>query len=861
MRTIEAGGRTTIRLRERSSVFWLSSLWLLCSCATHREKPAALMEIPVAPAHVDVLTQHGDSTRQGANLRESILTPAEVGSGRFQRLFEWPVDGQIYGQPLYVSHVEVGGQAMNLVIVTTMNNSLYAFQAPDAGSDQQPSGKPLWVVGQNILGDPLPFDYFSMNWAIIEGYNIDPLIGIVSTPVIDRERGVVYVTSKSGSGKPPRNIHYTLFGFELATGKLLRSVEVAAQYPGPDQSKVTFDATRQMQRAALLEANGRIYLAFASHQDAKPYHGWVIAYDADDFTQSGVFCTTCGQRHADVCGDSCEGGIWQAGGGPVADAAGNVYVMTGNGDFDAAVHDVSTSFVKLDPALHLLGSWTPPNHPCLSDTDSDLGSAGPLLIPASLAEPPYDILIGGGKEGLLYGMRTDSLDGSRVWDGAPRGIRDVPGDPCAFNDPHPEPSGPGRSAWTIQAAPLWQGDLLMDALRLVLPAGLAPGFHHIHGAPVLWTVHDPALGQLSLLYMSAERDLLRAYEFNQGFPGAAPVGKPPVATFESSCPNSHKGMPGGFLTLSANGGDPDSGIIWAAMPRRNQDALNEVVPGVLRAYRAHPATTGGKLTEIWNSDEGAAPASDRDCDDDATTAHDELGLFAKFVSPTVSEGKVYMATFSNQLVVYGLKGALPRNARLAPSAAVSSRLVTNALPASVAPNDQVAVSVTVTNTSQTATWHAADGIGLTSRFIPRLEEQVVGGLDALRLPRDVAPQQSYTFNFNLRMPAKEGSYYYKWRLKDAALEQTQKSGGAFGEASPPWRFVVQSPECADLRERAGAAVKAMPDPQQRQDIPVAQAQSINALIGEAKTRNCRLAPFLMGMETQTHAPAGQGLPP
>jgi hypothetical protein len=328
-------------------------------------------------------------------------------------------------------------------------------------------------------------------------------------------------------------------------------------------------------------------------------------------------------------------------------------------------------------------------------------------------------------------------------------------------------------------------------------------------------------------------------------------------------------MPGGFLTLSANGEDPDSGIVWAAMPRRDQDALNDVVPGVLRAYRAHSTTAGGKLTEIWNSDQGAAPASDQDCDDDATSPHDELGLFAKFVSPTVSEGKVYMATFSHQLVVYGLKAAaphdamthdaLPRNARLAPATAMVSQLVTRELPAAVAPGDPVAVSITATNPSPTETWHAAETIRLTSRFIPHLTEQVVEGPDALRLPQDVAPLKSYTFNFHLRVPTKEGSYHYKWRLTDDTRERDQKSDGAFGEATPPWRFVVQRPDCADLRERAGAAVKALPDPQQRNDIPVAQAVSITALIDEAKARHCRLAPFMMGMLDHGHAPGERGL--
>ena len=317
-----------------------SLLWLLESCATQQLHNLAAFAPPTEAqrSDFDVLTQHDNAARTGANLFETRLEPEKVASPSFQRLFQWSVDGQIYGQPLYLSQVVVGNRTMNMVIVTTMNNSVYAFEAPDAGSDQQPSPYPLWQVDKRTLGAPLLFDYFPMKWWIL-GFNIKPSIGIVSTPVIDRQLGLVYVTAKSGSGGwffgLGRHIHYKLFAIEFRTGKVKPGVEIAAEGKDATGAVVAkFDASRELQRAGLLEANGQIYLAFASHQDSTPYHGWVLAYDAKSLAQTGVYCTTCAHVRENDCDASCEGGIWQAGGGPVADRAGNIYVMTGNGTFD-----------------------------------------------------------------------------------------------------------------------------------------------------------------------------------------------------------------------------------------------------------------------------------------------------------------------------------------------------------------------------------------------------------------------------------------------------------------------------------------------------------------------------------------------
>ena len=148
---------------------------------------------------------------------------------------------------------------------------------------------------------------------------------------------------------------------------------------------------------------------------------------------------------------------------------------------------------------------------------------------------------------------------------------------------------------------------------------------HIHGSPVYW--NGPAG---PLIYVMAEEDYLKGFHFNGTQFDTTPA---TMSTFPSG-----QGMPGGFLSVSANGSTAGSGIVWVNMPFSG-DAQFAVVPGLLRAFDASDLTQ-----ELWNSQQNTL---------------DQLGNFAKFVPPTVANGRVYMATFSSQLVVYGLLNSLP----------------------------------------------------------------------------------------------------------------------------------------------------------------------------------------------------------
>ncbi len=508
----------------------------------------------------NVLTHHNDAGRTGANLQETVLTPATVTNG-FGKLFSRHVHGQIYAQPLVVSGIEISNKVRNVVYVATMENNVYAFDA-----DDPKEANFLWRAE---LGTPVPHDEIPEPIvAAVTGYNIDPSIGITSTPVIDPAKRRMWVTTKvfDSSG----NKQYFLKCLDITTGKLVGCSEDIGFTNGPavHQAKVA------LQRPALLLANNMIYLAFGSHQDAGPYSGWVVALDADTLAQKHAFCVTPGE-------DTGMGGIWQSGSGPAADSEGNIYVMTGNGKTDGAKQQFSTSFIKLSPDLKLLDWFTPWNYQRLTDEDLDLGSSGPMLLPGS------EQLVGGGKQGWLYLLDRNHLGNLQQSHATPPALEEFK----------------AADHWTLT----W--------LSWLFPAF---GYHHIHGSPVYWNSAERG----PLVYVWPEQTRLKAFKYD------------PVTHFQKKPvlrgPKAPMGMPGGFLSISANG-DRD-GILWTTSPL-SDDALTATVQGVMRAFDALT------LQQLWSTDKNTP---------------DDRFNFAKNCPPTIANGKVYLATFSDRLNVYGL---------------------------------------------------------------------------------------------------------------------------------------------------------------------------------------------------------------
>jgi len=519
----------------------------------------------VSASAQNVVTQHNDAARTGADLGETELTPANV-KGRLGKLFSLPVDGQIYAQPLIVNGVTVPGKGIhNVVYVATMKNNVYAFDA-----DRPDEDCPLW---KRNLGKPVPYQLIPWNWGSLRGqYNIKPFIGITSTPVIEQGSGRMWVVAKTMISE--EDLRYYLYCLDIRSGAILATSPVIQSGDGPDK----LEAKTALQRPGLLRANGLIYLAFGSHQDGGYYHGWLVAFNEDTLEQKYVFCTTPGDQ-------SGEGGIWQAGNGPAADEQGNIYVMTGNGEFDADRDVVNpkygSSFVKLTAQLKVSGWFTPSNYKKLSHDDIDIGSSGPMLLPNS------NQLVGGGKQGWFYLLNRDNM---------------------------------GRLQPKHSTAPALQVFHVSSHWTLTWISWLFPvlGYHHIHGAPVYWNSAERG----PLVFVWPEETPLKAYKYDP----VTYFRRKPVMTG----PKAPPGMPGGFLSISANGNR--SGLLWAASPL-NQDALVQVVRGNLRVFDAN------SLEQLWSTEKNTP---------------EDIFSFAKNCPPTIANGKVYLATFSDKLIVYGL---------------------------------------------------------------------------------------------------------------------------------------------------------------------------------------------------------------
>jgi outer membrane protein assembly factor BamB len=548
-----------------------------------------------ASATVALLTQHNDNNRSGLNLSETLLTTANVHVGQFGKLFTRSVDGQIYAQPLYVPNLAIPGQGThNVVFVATMHNSVYAFDA-----DSPAVSAPLWHVrlGPSI---PLPDACFGNGHGPFHDILIE--IGILSTPVIDLAAHTMYVVTAtkvgaSGAGHCNAGVYvHQLHALDLATGQEKyggpANIQAAAPGSGPDSDDgvIALENMQELQRTSLLLANGRVYVAFGSYGDTDPYHGWVLAYDAHTLTQDGTFLDTPDPRSD----DHYQGGIWQSGQGPVADSSGNIYVMAGNGNSTAASggDDYSESVMKLLPRLSLADWFTPDDAVDLSSKDLDF-SAGPLLIPGS------HLLLVGDKAGMLYLLDTNGL-----------------------------------------------GHQSSDDSGIVQRIHASVG--HIHGSPVCW--NGP---RGTWCYVWGEQDFLKAFPLVNGhFQGGANSSGYAVAISQSTI-MAPPGMPGGVLSLSANGSTPGTGILWVTMPIIG-NANVQTVPGILRAFDASNLSH-----ELWDSE--------------MDESQDGLGALAKFAPPTIANGKVYVGTFSGVLDVYGLLHGAPATTPLGLKSAAGAR--------------------------------------------------------------------------------------------------------------------------------------------------------------------------------------------
>jgi hypothetical protein len=363
---------------------------------------------PSTIAQPDVLTYHNNNRRTGENLQETILTPANVNSRTFGKLFAYNVDGYVYAQPLYVSGLNASG-ASNVVFVATEHNSVYAF---DADRNSGPAGGLLWQVNLGPSAATPSTDFGNRFGAFDD---IVPEVGITSTPVIDLSSGTIYVDAFTHEGV---SYFHKIHAVDISTGAerpfspVVVSASISGKGIGSTNGVLRFQAKQQIQRAALTLSGGILYVAFASYADTVPYHGWVIGYNPGTLQQLYTFNSTPNSTQATFGEQAGGGGIWMSGCGLSADANNNLYLATGDGAFNAnkAGTEFGNSFLKLSTGskLSVVDYFTPWNQAYLAANNLDLGSGGVMLLPDQPGIFPH-LMIGGGKSGLVYLMNRDRL--------------------------------------------------------------------------------------------------------------------------------------------------------------------------------------------------------------------------------------------------------------------------------------------------------------------------------------------------------------------------------------------------------------------------------------------------------------------
>ncbi len=571
--------------------------------------PSLLVSMSLAHA-VDVWTVGMNNTRQGWNRFEIGLTPANV--PRLKKLREFSVDEKIDVTPLVVG---------DKLYVCSMSNTLFVF---DVNTGAELVRRQL-AIPFDPRTDPGQMD----RWKLYHSW------GITATPVIDVPTNTIYVAT---FGKPNIDSQNTernnmLFVLDATTlADKAPPVLIAGDADNGGTIANGFMIPYQKLRAGLgllTDAGGMkaVIVSFSINGENPrgPGHGFVVAYDARGLHREAGFTPTPAIWNVTPGGGA--GGVWMSGSGPAIDDT-DIYLATGNGmDPGTMADNFAESFVRLrytpgvagvdngKPKLVVADFWGAFSDFGRQDEDQDLGAAGVFII------PERGNLIGGGKDGILYNLNKDDL-GKNRWD--PH--FNLPF--VATYLPNP-PNGAAGLPATTPVDPNWPVVNLDRNLPMNTPTGKT---YHIHGTPVYM---EDATG--GFVFIWGENERVKAYDYDFATKRITAF-RAQGAQFASGTMDAPGGMPGGRLVVSSNGTTPDTGVVWGVYPTQG-NANSNVVHGALVAYDATRVLFGGRLRQLFHSDDDAA---------------NDMGNFAKYSTPIVANGKVYVGTFSNKVVQYGL---------------------------------------------------------------------------------------------------------------------------------------------------------------------------------------------------------------
>jgi len=498
---------------------------------------AALIGAPIAQAQTDVLMSRTDLARTGQSLNEPTLTAQSVASATFGKIYSFPVDGQAYAQPLVKANLTIAGKGtFNTVFVATEQSSIYAVDAD--------SGTPIWH--RNFTN---PATGLTARPATSNLEDIQPVVSITSTPVIDAINGTLYVvaeTVQSGS-----TAYYWLHALDVTTGAdKVTPVRIQASV-GNGLTPLNITAATSQQRPGLIYLNGVVYAGFGSNGDNFPWVGWVVGYDGTTLAQVTVFCTSPSGAQG--------GGVWMGGAAPAVDSSGNMFLATGNGHFTAG-SGWGNAFLKLSTSggLAVADYFAPFNQAALGDADQDVGSGGVTVLPngaGSAAHP--NLLVGTDKDGEIYLIDRNNMG--------------------HYNGSYTAPQNSNVVQWI-------SGQVGGTAIYpTAVPLAYAP---NMFATPAYWQ---------NRVYLCGAKDHCKLFTLANGLLSTTPVSQTST-TF---------GYPGTQPVISAASSSATAAILWGVERNNTSNA------SVLHAYDAtNLATELYNSTQAANNrDAGAAPLS------------------------------------------------------------------------------------------------------------------------------------------------------------------------------------------------------------------------------------------------------------
>jgi hypothetical protein len=346
--------------------------------------------------NISVPTQRYDNYRVGWNSKEKLLNTGNVNLDHFGLLFTRSVDDQMYSTPLLISNMSINGKAQNVLLVATMNNSVYAFDADDSSAMA-----PLWHVNVTSPGNRV------FKSSDLPCSNYGPNIGIIGTPAIDTISKIMYFVSNEYSNTAQKAEQY-FHALDITTGNekvgspTLINAFVLGTGDGSINDTVFFNPMKHNQRSAMLLHNGVVYICWASFCDLDPYHGWVMGFDATTYQLKYTYNNTP---------NGSEGGIWMQGNGPSVDDNGYIYIISGNGTVGVTGNpndssERGESLLKFKPdtgSLKLIDFFTPGDYAKLEQNDLDYGTGTAMLIPNS------NLSVSTSKEGMIYLLDDSKL--------------------------------------------------------------------------------------------------------------------------------------------------------------------------------------------------------------------------------------------------------------------------------------------------------------------------------------------------------------------------------------------------------------------------------------------------------------------